>query len=1373
MGVPPLPPESQSLTQAWAAWSADRSDAGHAAAYREAVRAYRVGPLLRPGEIVADRYQLRHHLGDGALAARWEAVDLVDEDDVLVEVLHARFLAVPGLAERFHAAATRQQETELLGVVPVRHAGDVWEGFHWLATDRPGDALPLVRGRLSDVAQRQILLDVGEALQHAHEAGVVHGALEPEQILVDARGTAALTGFGMRSPVPTSVFAAPEAADPTAEPTPAADRYSLAMLVAWMELDGEVPWWAMRDPTRLVEGMDVPETLREALVASWALDPAERPEGVADLVRCLRGDADQVRALAELAAGHERWSAALGHYRQLLGLTRGDADVRAELAICLARSGKADQALDQLYACLRSPALKDEQRVIRELRALVGDDGLLPLVDALEQRADLPGVRSDLLYLEAAQLREALDDGAIGAWARAFEHHRTREQALQALRHLTRRAAEDHDWVAFVQWGRQLADHEPEAAARARMAFRVGEAFQQQLRNPNGALHWLQRALEEGYEDPELHSMLAALQTERGDWSELLERLQDRAEGTEDDTERADALRKAARIARRAGRESELATVLYRQLLELTGDPEASLFLAQEARREGDRTTERQLLADLDPMARDDLADHHRIEAGIRLAILLRDADDVAASFEQTKRVLDERPDHLEGLRLRAALLRDRGQHQECMTVLERLGSTAPAGSDDGVLAHLGRAELLWRYGEVVASYLLAEDVLRHRPTYGPAHWALARAAMVSGPVRETLGTDLSRMAFTPQEGLARLLDLLIDVDALAAYADSDPLGPPGSRASLALAASAVDRLMAHQAVDERLFGRLTELRPEHADAIRLVERLWEPSGRQTSFPIGLTYSWQRVPLGDDEVQRMVASGPQPATLWRGAREDAALETLMVPSSRDVAQTLDPGAIPVAATSVGERSSLAVVVRPGDVRQVVLSLSSAASVTLGGSEDDNVQLEDSEPARCRIEHKGDHYYLFGEGITVAGAPITELRLHPGLAFQVDGVPVKTVTEGEGEEMAGDDLSDFLDEVEDSDIVVEEEEDAPTLFELLPDDPPMALTFFEEGMEFLVPLVEDVTDLPDDATLEKEEDGWRLTQGPVSRFVVPGEHFELGGVEYTVRRIDSVSPPLAQDPVDDLVPSLIMDDGSLLGRVVTLTTRETVVGRGRNADVKIRNDAKVSRQHATLEVRDGQVVVIDHGSSNGTFIDEVQVVGEAPISEGQRLQIGDTMFEFRLRAAEKEEDDDEILASTTLNGSTLVQAAQARMSIGDGRARLDVANSALQAMLLVLDAQDGPGAGRAELQLLLDTAPRRFRPVFESVEVKRTGLPVMRVLYNVATCPEPSQRATLVGGLTDLIERAAHRFADLVENQMATENMLEAVARTNYRKHLRL
>ena len=325
---------------------------------------------------------------------------------------------------------------------------------------------------------------------------------------------------------------------------------------------------------------------------------------------------------------------------------------------------------------------------------------------------------------------------------------------------------------------------------------------------------------------------------------------------------------------------------------------------------------------------------------------------------------------------------------------------------------------------------------------------------------------------------------------------------------------------------------------------------------------------------------------------------------------------------------------------------------------------------------------------------------------------------------------------------------------------------------EGGGSFLVPLVESITQLPDGAILEQEEDGLRLTHGDVSRFVVPGETFALDEVAYTVVRIQSDPPNPPASEGADLMPALILDDGSPMGAVILVDAKKTI-GRAREVNIQIRNDAKVSRVHATIEPRANGVYVLDHGASNGTYVGEDRVTGERLLRPGDRLIIGDTLLEFRMWADERDESEPSQadIAADTLMGATL-RAASAPLSIEEGRRRLDVANRALGAMLRTIDAQDGAGAGRAELQILADVAPRRFKPIFERVEVQRTGLPVMPVLFNTAQLAPTAQRAVLSSGLQDLVERAVQRFGDLVDPETA-EQMLEAVARTNYRKYLRL
>jgi diguanylate cyclase (GGDEF)-like protein len=83
----------------------------------------------------------------------------------------------------------------------------------------------------------------------------------------------------------------------------------------------------------------------------------------------------------------------------------------------------------------------------------------------------------------------------------------------------------------------------------------------------------------------------------------------------------------------------------------------------------------------------------------------------------------------------------------------------------------------------------------------------------------------------------------------------------------------------------------------------------------------------------------------------------------------------------------------------------------------------------------------------------------------------------------------------------------------------------------------------------------------------------------------------------------------------LGRRFVLDRDTTTVGRGRDNDIVLPSDC-VSRRHARLEQRAGNLFVVDLASTNGTFInDDAHSIRERQIQRGDRLKIGDTIFKY--------------------------------------------------------------------------------------------------------------------------------------------------------------
>jgi len=83
----------------------------------------------------------------------------------------------------------------------------------------------------------------------------------------------------------------------------------------------------------------------------------------------------------------------------------------------------------------------------------------------------------------------------------------------------------------------------------------------------------------------------------------------------------------------------------------------------------------------------------------------------------------------------------------------------------------------------------------------------------------------------------------------------------------------------------------------------------------------------------------------------------------------------------------------------------------------------------------------------------------------------------------------------------------------------------------------------------------------------------------------------------------------------LGRRFVLDRETTTVGRGRDNDIVLPSDC-VSRRHARLEQRAGNLFIVDLASTNGTFInDDAHSIRERQIQRGDRLKIGDTIFKY--------------------------------------------------------------------------------------------------------------------------------------------------------------
>ena len=91
--------------------------------------------------------------------------------------------------------------------------------------------------------------------------------------------------------------------------------------------------------------------------------------------------------------------------------------------------------------------------------------------------------------------------------------------------------------------------------------------------------------------------------------------------------------------------------------------------------------------------------------------------------------------------------------------------------------------------------------------------------------------------------------------------------------------------------------------------------------------------------------------------------------------------------------------------------------------------------------------------------------------------------------------------------------------------------------------------------------------------------------------------------------------LVQIYGPELGKKYILDKHEEfTVGRGENANVVLELD-NVSRRHCSFITKGEQVFVRDDGSTNGTYLNNVEVRGETPLRSGDLIKIGSAIFKF--------------------------------------------------------------------------------------------------------------------------------------------------------------
>ncbi|WP_433292092.1 protein kinase domain-containing protein [Actinoplanes sp. CA-030573] len=270
--------------------------------------------MLTTGTVLSERYRLTERIAAGGMGEVWRGTDMLLHRGVAIKVLLPTLMSDADFINRFRREARMMAALRHPGIVQVYDYGEnaVVGGrrLDYLVMEFV-DGTPLSKrieaaGRLGVAETLQMVAQVADALQVAHEAGIVHRDVKPSNLLVRPGGALVLVDFGVaRSATAQQLtstgmvlgsahYMAPEQAE--GKPvTPVTDVYALGA-VAYCCLTGRPPYVGepLQVLTQLVTGKpptlpaDIPPPVAAVVLRALEKDPARRCPSAAALAAAAR-----------------------------------------------------------------------------------------------------------------------------------------------------------------------------------------------------------------------------------------------------------------------------------------------------------------------------------------------------------------------------------------------------------------------------------------------------------------------------------------------------------------------------------------------------------------------------------------------------------------------------------------------------------------------------------------------------------------------------------------------------------------------------------------------------------------------------------------------------------------------------------------------------------------------------------------------------------------------------------------------------------------------------------------------------------------------------------------------------------------------------
>ena len=156
--------------------------------------------ILEINDIVDDRYKIVSLLGEGGMALVYKANDLITSKDVALKIMRPETAIDKTNLSRFEREARAAASLNHQNIVRVNNLG-TYKGYPYMVNELiTGQTLRQIldiRGKFSIIESLDIMEQLCRAISYAHQHGVIHRDIKPQNIFLASDGTIKLADFGI------------------------------------------------------------------------------------------------------------------------------------------------------------------------------------------------------------------------------------------------------------------------------------------------------------------------------------------------------------------------------------------------------------------------------------------------------------------------------------------------------------------------------------------------------------------------------------------------------------------------------------------------------------------------------------------------------------------------------------------------------------------------------------------------------------------------------------------------------------------------------------------------------------------------------------------------------------------------------------------------------------------------------------------------------------------------------------------------------------------------------------------------------------------------------------------------------------------------